>query len=243
MASDPDRGSFVVQVDAFEDRGARWELGLEEIARLQFPRDAPAAGPATLAALREARRRVARRRGEPRLIAVLEEFLAERGLLELDRRFARAFVSNPRAGELVKGHALILAELGLCPYSGPIARDPRLLVAPDSRALRARHIVARLGFARALWTAWGLDTVTLYRAAATDAPLAAAEAPSGSFVSASFSAAVAEAHFAGGPTTVAAVMWRRRVPVERLFMTFMETAALNERFLEAEAVLVGVSFR
>jgi hypothetical protein len=26
-----DRGSFVIRVDAFEDRDARWELGLEEI--------------------------------------------------------------------------------------------------------------------------------------------------------------------------------------------------------------------
>ncbi len=85
--------------------------------------------------------------------------------------------------------------------------------------------------------ALNLEAVTLYRAAAADAPLGR-PAPQ-SFVSATFSSAVAEAHFSGGPTTVAAVMWRQRLPVERLLMTFLETSELNERFLEAEAILVG----
>ena len=38
---------------------------------------------------------------------------------------------------------------------------------------------------------------------------------------------------------MAAAIWRQRTPVDRLFMTFLETAAHNERFLEAEAILIG----
>jgi hypothetical protein len=43
----------------------------------------------------------------------------------------------------------------------------------------------------------------------------------------------------GGPGTRAADLWRQIVPCERLLMTFLETAALNARFKEAEAVLIG----
>jgi len=58
-------------------------------------------------------------------------------------------------------------------------------------------------------------------------------------VSCTFSPAVAEAHFAGGPSTTCAVMWRQTVNPDRLFMTFLETAAMNRQFKEAEAVLIG----
>ena len=38
--------------------------------------------------------------------------MTERGLAALDRDFTETFVSNPNSGELVKGHAIVLAELG-----------------------------------------------------------------------------------------------------------------------------------
>jgi len=58
-------------------------------------------------------------------------------------------------------------------------------------------------------------------------------------VSATFSREVAEAHFAGGPRTQVAVMWRQAVPPARMFMTFLETAAMNARYREAEAILLA----
>ena len=281
---DSARGSFSVLIEAFEDRGARWELGLEELARFQFPRDAPVATPDAVADLRRANMRfvrelaidadpgarattleaigaeeeiarvfllgagvlrgldplnnyIERRRGEPQLGTVLESHLAQRGLLELDQAFAQTFVSNPHSGELVKGHAMVLADLGLCPYRGQLLRDPEALRAPWSYSARRLHIITRLAFMRALAAAWGLPVVELYRATAADRPLEPRRGAS--FVSATFSGQVAEAHFQGGPSTVAAAIWRQRIPVGRLFMTFLETAALNERFLEAEAVLIG----
>jgi hypothetical protein len=284
VAVDPSRGSFAVEIEAFEDRGARWELTLHEVGRIQFPVAAPTAPRAAVAALKEARERfsgqlrididqsdrratleaiaveqqrlagrlaawgvpqrvelgsyVSQRRGDPRLMSLLEGFLAERGVSELDREFAQSFVSNPRAGEIVKGHAIVLAELGLCAYHGEMARDPDLLRAPWSREARRVHLIARLAFTRALWAFWDVDTVILYRAAAADAPFGE-DRLGDSFVSATFSSQVAEAHFEGGPSTVAAAMWRQRLTVDRVFMTFLETAALNERFLEAEAVLIA----
>jgi hypothetical protein len=193
----PERGSFVVRVEAFEDTGARWELGLEEIERFQFAGTATPATDAALAELeasaarfdrdllieceqaarehslrrlQQRRRdttawlaartnglkvdvaaRISRREGHPRLYALLDEFLAEYGLHELERGFTESFVTNPRAGEIVKGHAIVLAELGLSDYRGKEPRDPDLFAGPWSRPRRADHLLSRLAVTQALW--------------------------------------------------------------------------------------------
>jgi len=180
---------------------------------------------------------IARREGSAELAARLRDFLAERDLAEIDRRFAETFVSNPRSGEFIKGHAIVLAELGLCDYHGRIVRDPKTFEEPWSKTRRAEHLIVRLAFTQELWTSLGQATITLYRGAASDGPLTA-RTPA-SFVSATFSETVAQEHFAGGPTSRTAVLWRQVLPVTRLFMTFIETPAMNGRFREAEAILVA----
>ena len=274
----PDVGAFEVEVGAFEDAGARWELSLEEISRFQFVRGGPVAPPETLAELDNALRRFDRalvidpdpaarqetlrridrvradvrielpapldlaalvraRAGDPELFTLLDEFIADRDVADLERRFTSAFVSNPRSGEFVKGHAIVLAELGLCPYRGKIVRDPGVFEGAGRKERRAEHLIARLAFTSGLWSAIGEETVTLYRGAAVEGQLP--EPSLSSFVSATFSHDVAAAHFEGGPATRTAVLWRQRVPVARLLMTFLETRAMNGRFREAEALLVG----
>jgi hypothetical protein len=182
-------------------------------------------------------RHIRERDGVPALFDLVDEVMAARDVAELEQRLSATFVTNPRSGEHVKGHAIVLAELGLCPYRGQVVRDPGLFEEPWSKTRRAAHIVARLGLIEALWSGWGLETATLYRGAAVDGPLP--DRPPSSFVSATLSREVAAAHFEGGSSTRTAVLWRQRVPVSRLFMTFLETRELSLRFREAEAVLIG----
>lgn len=180
---------------------------------------------------------VERREGDARLYAALDRYLASQDLLDMDRRFCATMVSNPASGELVKGHALVLAELGLCRFDGTVVRDPGLFAEPWSRDQRARHVIARMAFIQELWAVAFDGPLILYRAAATERPLAPARPAS--FVSCTFSEPVADAHFAGGPATPHAVKWRQAVDPARLVMTFLETAAFSQRFKEAEAVLIG----
>lgn len=279
---DPSRGAFELEIGAFEDAGARWELSLEDVGRFQFARGAQIAGAGGVAELeraierfdreltidcdpaarRETLERIAReratlsewlddraaaavdvagcverRQGDERLFGLLEEAMAGRDVAELERKLSARFVSNPRSGELIKGHAIVLAELGLCPFRGKIVRDPGLFDEPWSKPRRARHLVARLAFIQAMWGGFGQASVVLYRGAAVDGPLT--EPAPQSFVSATLSREVAMAHFDGGPSTQVAALWRQRVPVARVLMTFLETRAMSDRFREAEAVLVG----
>ncbi len=279
----PERGSFVVRVEAFEDAGAHWELSLEEVARFQFAREAAGATDRELDALERSRARFDReliiecddavrreslraladrrtqarvwldgkagglevnvdtqiesREGHADLYGLLEGFIAERRLTKLERDFTDAFVTNPRAGEAVKGHAIVLAELGLVPYRGQAPRDSQLFAADWSRARRSDHLLWRLAFTQEVWNRFGGRDRAVYRAAASDGPLL--NSRSSAFVSATLSQEVAESHFDGGPTTRFATLARRPVPIDRLLMTFLETDAMNRRFHEAEAVLIG----
>jgi hypothetical protein len=277
----PAIGGFEVEIDAFEDRGARWQLPLTAIGRLQFPRAAPRADEQVFAELRAAAERfdrplaipvdaerrartlgridvtqvalrerlsprlseidvadhVRRREGSRALADTFRELLREHAVAELDEAFARSFVSNPQAGEIVKGHAIVLAELGLCAYRGTIIRDPAAFAGSWAKSRRAEHIILRSAATQALWEALGYGEITLYRGAASDAPFTAR--PPGSFVSATFAEDVAREHYAGGSTTHSAILSRQRVPTSRLFMTFLETPAMNHPYREAEAVLIG----
>ena len=281
-AVSPDIGAFEIEILQFEDAGARWELGLEEVQRFQFDRDATLTAPDDARELAAARQRfdvetviepdptalsrttdaistersrarealatiealhefdldahVNAREGSPNLIGAVGRLLTERGLTELDDLFATNFVSNPGSGELVKGHAMVLAELGLHRYRGPIVRDPRVFERWP-RGARAEHIIFRLALMRELLGPLTGGILTLFRAAAHEG--SPPPPPPRSFISATFSREVAEDHFAGGPQTTTAVMWRRRTPAERVFMTFLETPALNRQFKEAEAILIA----
>jgi hypothetical protein len=176
------------------------------------------------------------RRGDPRLADDLEAYLRSLGLWDVEHGFSRGYVSNP--GSTVKGHRIVLAELGLAGYAGSVVRDPATFAGDWSRERRADHIVGRLGFVRALCERLGVTRVTLWRGFSTPSRLHRRDGRT--FVSTSFAEAVSRSHYqAGGPGRTR-VLVSRVVPVDRLFMTYLETAAMNDRFHEAEAVVIDV---
>ena len=179
---------------------------------------------------------VRERIGEKRLIDLLELHMRERGLLDIEIAFTRSFVSNPAAGEIVKGHAIVLAELGLCPYDGTIIRNHDAMSGAFSRERRAGHLLTRLAFSRALWSRIGAG-VFAYRAYSSESTLRAPQAAS--LVSATLSREVALSHFGGGPATRAAAIRRSPLDPGRVLMSFLETRAMSERYREAEVVLIG----
>ncbi len=178
---------------------------------------------------------IERREGSSVAAGALHALLDAAGLAGLEEAFAETYVSNPGSGEIVKGHAVVLAEMGLCPYAGPIVRDEGLFTGECAKHRRRRHILLRLAFLGELTSMLGLAEVDLFRGMALNGPLEPSRPRS--LLAATFSRAVAAAHFdsPGG----SAVLARQRVPVSRLFMTFIETPQMSERYREAEAVLIG----
>ena len=179
--------------------------------------------------------RVQERTGSTVAAAVLEGLLEAAGLASLERDLSATYVSNPNSGEVVKGHAIVIAEMGLCPYAGKAVRDEAIFDGDGTREHRRRHILLRLAFLQELTSLLGLTAVELYRGTAV-VSLSEHRRPS-SLLATTFSREVAMSHF--DSDTDAAMLARQRVPVSRLFMTFLETAAMNDRYREAEAVLIG----
>ena len=175
------------------------------------------------------------RRGDVTLAAEFGDYMRQRELLDIEQGFARQFVSNPSSGEMVKGHRIVLAELGLVGYAGTVLRDPATFAGTWSRERRAAHICARLAFLRALFARMGITHLTLWRGLSADGPLRTNRRRT--FISTSFAEAVARDHFDTARPTRALMC--QSVPVERVFMTYLETSAMNDRFLEAEAVLLA----
>lgn len=176
------------------------------------------------------------REGDALLYRDLRAFMEARDVWEIEEAFARQYVTNPNSGDLVKGHRIVLAELGLVAFEGKVVRDPGLFEGTWSREQRARHLLARLAFVAALFQRAGYDRVPLYRGVSTEPPMEPAD--NRTFVSATFSRAVATSHFDSGSALATRALYHQAVPIERLFMTYYETAQMNEPFREAEAVLL-----
>ena len=174
--------------------------------------------------------------GDPRLQGDLRRWLAEADLVDLDRAFTRAWVSAPWRAGVVEGHRLVAAELGLCAFEGAVVREPDLFDGGAGRARRAEHLLRRMAFVRALLRGQGHASVVLYRGLTS--PGALAPPPRHGLLSATFRRELAEAHFDARPTA-AGMLVRQPVPIERLVMTYLETAAMNAPYQEAEALLLA----
>jgi hypothetical protein len=174
--------------------------------------------------------------GTPALWADLKRYMTEEGLWDVEEAFAEQYVRNPHSGELVKGHRIVLAELGLVSFDGTHVRDPDLFGGSWNKHQRANHILRRLAFVRELFERLGHASVVLYRGLSCQGQ--PRTRGNGSFMSATFSLDVATSHFNDRDRASTGVLLRQSVPIERLFMSFLETAQMNQHYKEAEAVLL-----
>ena len=120
---------------------------------------------------------VQERTGSTIATAVLDGLLEAGGLVGLERSLSQTYVSNPNSGEVVKGHAIVIAEMGLCPYTGKAVRDEALFDGDGARDRRRRHILLRLAFVQELASLLGLAAVELYRGTAVSDGLERRRAP------------------------------------------------------------------
>lgn len=148
---------------------------------------------------------IERRLDVSRATELTRTLLEKEGLDDLERDLLKPLVSKPRSGEMVKGHSIVLAELGLCGFEGQVVRDPHLFDGPRSKEARTEHILWRMALTQEIWSHAGGPTV--YRVVSSDTAIAPV---SPCLVSATFSSAVAESHLgAGGGLRIAKLCAQR----------------------------------
>jgi hypothetical protein len=277
-------GLATVEILAFEDKGALWDLPYEEVGTYQFKRGSPRASvealgriereaarlnrqveipceatqrDETLAAISHERERArawlalhsqffqsaqtlpqGEAEGSPLLYADTKDYMAHRGLGDLEALFTRHYVSH-LFNETVKAHRVAVAQLGLAPYVGKILRDPAQTAGGLCIERRTAHIIARMGFVQAVLERAGQSHVVLYRMESCEGALRRRRSGETALVSASFRMDIVQemSGWADPKRTVA--IYRQAVPVERVLMTYLETEAMNHPYREAEAVLVA----
>lgn len=155
----------------------------------------------------------------------------------MDDELATRYVSNPWSGDHIRAHLITAARLGLSSYRGKAIRDEAALSGKWTEKRRAEHIIIRAAFTQALWERADRPRLMVYRGIGLRAQeeLKPRALP---LISATFSRAIAESHFDSERADTAALL-RVRLPVERLYMTFLETPAMSKQYLEADAVLFG----
>ena len=159
------------------------------------------------------------------------------GLRDIEETTAEWQVINPYSGEWIKGMKIMLAEMGLIQYVGTVTRTTDIWQGRGEKATRRNYIVHRLGFVRAMFRKLGMPEVALYRGMASEGQWVEKNR---SLVSMTFSLKVAEAHIKmeREPRFRHSYLIKRTIPVERIFMTYLETAAMNRQYLEAEALVL-----
>lgn len=156
---------------------------------------------------------------------------------EEEKRTAESMVLNPNSGEWIKGLSIVLAEMGLVPYEGKIPRTRDIFEGMGSKKNRARYIINRLAFIRAYFSLLNMHEVVLYRGMSSEHSW---RDITRTFLSCTFSLEVAQAFSDFNPESKYKTSYLIKMPcaVNQLFMTYIETEAMNRQYKEAEALLL-----
>lgn len=161
------------------------------------------------------------------------------GMEKIEQSTADIIVLNPNSGEWIKGMAIVLAEMGFVPYRDKIPRTQDIFEGLGRKENRRNYLIHRLAFIRAYFHLLGIKEVTLYRGMATEWEWG--KTPSSrTFVSFTFSVKLARSHcnFNRNSDEKHSYLLKRPFPIEDLFMTYLETDAMNKQYKEAEALVL-----
>ena len=174
--------------------------------------------------------------GSELLAQDLINYMKSLGLDELEKETAQQYLLNPYSGEWIKGMKLVMAEMGLMPYQGTKPRKPDIFQGNGAKEKRRSYILARMSFLSAVFKLCGIKEVPLYRGMSTEENFF--ETPR-TLLSTTFSleTAIDYADLKQDSSSRSAFVIKLTCPIERIFMTYLETKALNERYKEQEAVI------
>lgn len=183
---------------------------------------------------RENQLNLSARKGPQALARDLKKFMQEKGFAEAEEKTAENMVLNPFSGEWIKGMSIVAAEMGLTRFRGKIPRTSDIFSGMGNKEFREDYLRERNGFIRAFFSLTGRGEVPLYRGMATEGDWMRKDR---SFLSCTFNLEVGKS-FCGMQKEEnyrQFYLVKLTVPVGKIFMSYLETEAMNRQYLEAEA--------
>lgn len=167
----------------------------------------------------------------------LKSYMKYIGLSKEEELTADTMVLNPNSGEWIKGMKIVLAEMGLASFKGKVPRTKDIFQGIGSKENRRKYIINRLAFIRAYFSMLGINEVILYRGMSNENLW---QDISRTLLPCTFSLEVGQAFsdFNRESKYRSSYLVKMTVPVEKLFMTYLETEAMNRQYKEAEALIL-----
>jgi hypothetical protein len=162
-------------------------------------------------------------------------------LKEVDIYTTKNQVLNPFSGDWIKAVQISLAEMGFKNYHGKSIRSEKIYERISSKEKLKSYIQYRIAFIREVFSHFGLHEVVLYRGMSSETGWKTnLEKDSRFWSSWTFSYKVAQDFSEITPNSnhKNSYIIKRSIPVEKLFMTYLETDAMNDQYLEAEAIVL-----
>lgn len=178
------------------------------------------------------------RKGPKEAASDLLHFMDDCALGDIERKTAEIMVLNPFSGEWIKGMEIVLARLGLCEYHGKAPRTADIFFGRGDEKIRKDYLLHRAAFLRAFFSAIDKNEVVLYKGMSTEGDWTRTSPKT--FTSWTFSLKVAKSfsNEAFNENFKQGYILKRTFPVRKLFMTCIETEAMNDQYLEAEALVM-----
>lgn len=175
-----------------------------------------------------------RETGYPELYLDLQNFLSDKGLWELEKRTEEILVLNPYSGEWMKGMRIVLAKLGLCSFEETIPRTKDIFAGDGTKEKRERYLLTRISFLQSLFELLGVTHMPIYRGIQTPGeffvdPASLISCTTSLKTGLSYSSFEQE-----NPEIRNACLIKVDCPIEEILMTYFETKAFNQQYLEQE---------
>lgn len=174
--------------------------------------------------------------GNQSLMSDLKAYMKSVGLDAMEEETASQMVLNPNS-EWIKGMTIILAEMGLVRYQNKIPRGNLIFEGTGAKALRRKYLVHRIAFVRAFFHKLAVNEVTIYRGMSTENEWQNFVEKSLTSWTFSLKVTMVFSDLEKANKYKNGYILKRTIPVEYLFMTYLETEEMNKQYKEAEAIL------
>jgi hypothetical protein len=154
----------------------------------------------------------------------------------LEEKTAKQIVLNPNS-EWIKGMNIVLAEMGVVSYKNKISRGEQIFQEIGEKSLRVKYLIHRIAFVRAYFHLLKITEVLVYRGMCTEGEWNDFYEKSLTSWTFNLQAALSFCDLDKHSKYKNGYIFKRTIPIENLFMTYIETEAMNKQYRESEAIL------
>ncbi|MCD2346717.1 hypothetical protein [Clostridium guangxiense] len=174
--------------------------------------------------------------GNKELIKDIKRYMKSIEMDCIEEKTSSEIVLNPNS-EWLKGIKIILAKLGIVNYKNKILRDEKIFDNMGGEKRIIEYIINRIAYVRSYFKMLNIDEVILYRGMSTEREWINCYEKSLTSWTFSLEVALSFADLDKNNKYKNGYVIKRTVPIENIFMTYLETESMNKQYKECEAIL------